>query len=159
VLASENLEQEDSHILGPAMQVVFDHGEDCPLVRSRPAPIGVNPIPRPPAQPPNPECESQNPTDPWVPGPLDNQGRATKATRLLNFASLVRTPRPTPTYTPIGFQSGMGQDRSHLLAHIFGGPTAPGDPDVEKNIVALFSEVNQQPNGCASTSETFRSGC
>ena len=104
--------------------------------------------------PPNTTCDNEPVTPPATYGPLDSLGRATSATRQINLAST----RPstgntgvTPSLPNLGFVDPNTQDRSHLLAYVFGGATKVSDVPYSGafNIVALFQQANRQPLGMA----------
>lgn len=141
VTSGGQVKQAGSHFDGTNCQTALDMPGTGPTTFPVPGP-------RPTSRAPNPACQNQVPTPPGAYGLVDGVGRATFAGRALNSTSIAAPgTRPKPTHTPVGFQTGQGQDRSHLLAHIFGGPTKDGELHVEENIVALFAQTNQQPLG------------
>lgn len=128
-----------------------DHsdGTYCVYATDEPAPTPAV-APRsvvPPTATANVNCPDQTPTPAATYGTLDSVGRATSASRALNAAVLrPGTPKPDVNLDPVGFAAENRQDRSHLLAYIFGGRTTRAEY-ADLNIVALFREANQEPFG------------
>lgn len=113
------------------------------------------PIPRPPAQPPNPECENQQPTAEADYSPAETVGddkRAKQASRSLNLASIRPSVGRPRTMTPAGYTNSDEMDRSHLLAYVFGGKSLSSEGAVV-NVVPLYIATNRGKPGSMLTYE------
>jgi hypothetical protein len=111
---------------------------------------GVNPTPRPPAEPPNEECEKQLETPAATYGDVDSSNRAHRGKRTLNSKTIKLSPtanaplhRGSQT-TRLWFRHGQGAPSWRMVLRYL----APWVPEYgERNIIALFSQANRAPNG------------